>query len=145
MDLIIELIKLIVRMSNSGQTRQPAAADPQRQMDMARQIQQRIEEARRRAGDPNAPMLARMPPPGTQVRGPQKQQKKQKRQAPPPLPTQKSAPVERVMAEVAPPPPPKPVAPSADAKLLARWLRPQTLRSQFILTEVFQPPLSMRE
>jgi hypothetical protein len=35
--------------------------------------------------------------------------------------------------------------PSASAPLIARWLKPNTLRSQFILTEVLQPPLGMRE
>jgi hypothetical protein len=34
--------------------------------------------------------------------------------------------------------------PSANAALLHRWLNPNTLRSQFILTEIFQPPISLR-
>ncbi|MGH7178789.1 MAG: hypothetical protein ACREJC_15530 [Tepidisphaeraceae bacterium] len=34
--------------------------------------------------------------------------------------------------------------PSATAITVSRWLRPQTLRQQFILTEVFQPPLALR-
>jgi hypothetical protein len=41
------------------------------------------------------------------------------------------------------PPPRQPV--SADAAAIARWLRPASLRQQFILTEVFQPPLAFRE
>ena len=32
----------------------------------------------------------------------------------------------------------------ADARALARWLRPQTLQQQFIVTEIFQPPLALR-
>ena len=28
---------------------------------------------------------------------------------------------------------------------IARWLKPATLRQQFVLTEVFQPPLGMRD
>jgi len=32
----------------------------------------------------------------------------------------------------------------ASAPAIARWLKPHTLRQQFILTEVFQPPLAMR-
>jgi hypothetical protein len=32
----------------------------------------------------------------------------------------------------------------ADAPTIRRWLKPQTLRAQFILTEVFQPPLALR-
>ena len=35
--------------------------------------------------------------------------------------------------------------PSASSTLLHRWMTPRTLRSQFILTEIFQPPLAMRE
>jgi hypothetical protein len=34
---------------------------------------------------------------------------------------------------------------AASASLLSRWLNPRTLRAQFILTEIFQPPLAMRE
>ena len=33
---------------------------------------------------------------------------------------------------------------SADAGALRGWLTPGTLRSQFILTEILQPPLAMR-
>lgn len=35
--------------------------------------------------------------------------------------------------------------PSATAPALAQWLRPETLRTQFILTEILQPPLALRE
>ena len=34
---------------------------------------------------------------------------------------------------------------SANAESLNRWLRPATLRQQFILTEVLQPPLALRQ
>jgi hypothetical protein len=34
---------------------------------------------------------------------------------------------------------------SANAAALSRWLTPKTLRSQFILTEILQPPLALRE
>ena len=34
--------------------------------------------------------------------------------------------------------------PAVSAMALSRWLTPATLRSQFILTEVLQPPLAMR-
>jgi len=36
-------------------------------------------------------------------------------------------------------------APGATAVALARWLRPDTLRRQFMLTEILQPPLALRE
>jgi hypothetical protein len=35
--------------------------------------------------------------------------------------------------------------PSAGAESIHRWFQPRTLRSQFILTEILQPPLSLRE
>jgi hypothetical protein len=35
--------------------------------------------------------------------------------------------------------------PNANAPLISRWLKPSTLRSQFILTEIFQPPVGLRE
>jgi hypothetical protein len=35
-------------------------------------------------------------------------------------------------------------APTVDAKAISTWLTPATLRQQFILTELLQPPLSMR-
>ena len=34
---------------------------------------------------------------------------------------------------------------SANANALTAWLRPDMLRRQFILTEIFQPPLALRE
>ncbi len=39
----------------------------------------------------------------------------------------------------------RPAAPGAGAPAIAKWLTPRTLRQQFILTEIFQPPLAMRE
>jgi hypothetical protein len=37
------------------------------------------------------------------------------------------------------------VLPAVDARTLRRWLNPQTLRSQYILTEILQPPLALRQ
>jgi len=34
--------------------------------------------------------------------------------------------------------------PAVNAVVLAKWMKPATLRQQFIITEIFQPPLSMR-
>ena len=36
-------------------------------------------------------------------------------------------------------------APAANSVSLARWLRPKTMRQQFILTEILQPPLALRD
>ena len=38
-----------------------------------------------------------------------------------------------------------PAQPSARAQSLHHWFQPQTLRAQFILTEILQPPLALRE
>ena len=35
--------------------------------------------------------------------------------------------------------------PAVDAQALASWLRPATLQKQFILTEILQPPLALRD
>jgi hypothetical protein len=48
--------------------------------------------------------------------------------------------------EIAPPATPaRAAAPPANAVALHRWLSAGTLRSQFILTEILQPPLALRE
>jgi hypothetical protein len=51
------------------------------------------------------------------------------------------------MAQPAPPVQERPAAAGAraDAVALSRWLRPTTLKQQFILTELFQPPLALRD
>jgi hypothetical protein len=35
--------------------------------------------------------------------------------------------------------------PRITAGTISRWLRPQTLNQQFVLTEIFQPPLALRD
>ena len=52
-----------------------------------------------------------------------------------------------ILVEAAPPVPPRSTArgSSTTAVALHAWLKPATLRQQFILTEVLQPPLAMRE
>jgi hypothetical protein len=81
------------------------------------------------------------------------QPKKRPAKAPPPLPRAPIAaqeePVKMTLAEEAPPTTvtsrssKKPATVGAVA--IRRWMRPQTLRQQFILTEVLQPPLAFRE
>ncbi|MEA2710355.1 MAG: hypothetical protein QOF78_2956 [Phycisphaerales bacterium] len=66
---------------------------------------------------------------------------------PPPIPVLQAddAPPARATAQGAKPVAAKrPAAKSATAPTISRWLQPATLRQQFILTEVFQPPLGMR-
>jgi hypothetical protein len=62
--------------------------------------------------------------------------------APPPVPAP-AAP-----AKIAPPTSPASPVPSTstrvDARALHRWLTPATLRRQFMLTEILQPPVALR-
>ncbi len=165
MDLLVLIIQLIAKAFNSPPSRAPASNDPN---DLVRQIQARIEAAR--VQNPNnprsvgplpsarqpvrlpsrqrpAPRLAQIPGAVKPKAGPF-QGKKSKRKAPPALPALVAAlpDTKKVLAPpAAPPPPAKPAAAFVDAKVLARWLKPQTLRAQFILTEVFQPPVALRE
>ncbi len=39
----------------------------------------------------------------------------------------------------------RPAPPTVTALSVATWLKPQTMRSQFILTEILQPPLALRD
>jgi len=158
MDLIQLIIEMIVKAFDSPKSRAPSANNPANNPnDVVRQIQARIEAARLQ--DPRAPLPARP----AQVRSgpmrapiraagraqpPRFAQKKAKRRIPPALPAAviSSPPVKAAVAQAAAPPPPaRPAIVNVDAKVLARWLRPQTLRAQFILTEIFQPPVSLRE
>jgi len=77
---------------------------------------------------------------------------------PPPLPAKAPAPPPRqrapIMMQPAEPAPPRqpnnaaarpaPVR-TATAAALNRWLSPTTMRQQFILTELLQPPITMRD
>jgi len=104
---------------------------------------------------------------------PQQRPMPQRRPAPPPIPratrspvpasrrsgaTPFNAPAPAISQQQPPPlPPNSPAAPVAsptsaaragiavDAAVIARWAQPNKLRQQFILTEIFQPPLALRE
>jgi len=87
------------------------------------------------------------------------------RRKPPPVPRRVVAPARmpRVIPQARVPVPPPPVAKpvpaspivleevrermrsSARANQIARWLKPVTLRQQYILTELLQPPIAFRE
>ena len=70
---------------------------------------------------------------------------KKKTPKPPPVPVEVPAVPITAQAPVAPPSAHRPAGVAADAAALTRWLNPKTLRSQFILTEILQPPLALRE
>lgn len=65
-------------------------------------------------------------------------------QAPAPVPAA-SVPVMLSRPAPAAPAAHRPQTPGVHADALRQWLRPATLRQQFILTEILQKPLSMRE
>ena len=94
---------------------------------------------------PVAQPAHRQPP----ARPKQKPKKQKSRDLPPapPLPSAIPAAVPvaaRAVSEARPAARPAAPAP-ADAAALSRWLNPGTLRSQFILTEILQPPLALRD
>ena len=112
---------------------------------------------------PQAPPARRMPPrlaaPPPLKRAPFKQPprvaKPQRRKgqaipAAPPPQRQPARPAHTTMASLPAAPPvvsrsvPAPVSAKANASALARWLRPATLQGQFIMTEIFQPPIALR-
>ncbi len=157
MDLLQILIEMIIKAASGP--KKPAQARNNSD-EVVRQIQARIEAARVQVGraqsstgsvagsrtgfHQNKGQLA----PQLRQATPLFKQRKPKRKMPPALPAV-AAP--QPAAKLVPPrpavaaAPAKPAAVYVDAKVLTRWLVPQTLRSQFILTEVFQPPVSLRE
>jgi hypothetical protein len=69
-------------------------------------------------------------------------------QAPPPLPAPAQAQTPTKFAPQSAPPAPISTsrrAATVGALAINKWLKPATLRQQFILTELFQPPLALRE
>ena len=87
---------------------------------------------------PPAPQPAARPAP--------RKTKKKAAKPPPPVPVDAPTPSMAALAPAAPSPALRPVAAgSADAAALSRWMNAKTLRSQFILTEILQPPLALRE
>jgi hypothetical protein len=98
---------------------------------------------------PPRPVQRPVPPrpvPQPVSRPPARKSKKKALKPPPPMPVEE--PVERATT-LTPAAPmtsarPAPTA-GADAAALSRWLNARTLRSQFILTEILQPPLALRD
>ncbi len=87
-----------------------------------------------------------VPPPPARRTAKTRQQQQQQRIAAPPLPP----PLKEVAAAPMRIEPITPVAPArpkpaVDAAALAKWMNPSTLRQQFMLTEILQPPLALRD
>jgi hypothetical protein len=152
-DLLQIIIELIVKALSPPKTRLPPGSSPDA---VARQIQARIEAARvqgaqaqsRRASPSGFRQNKGQLAPQLRQATPLFRQRKTKRKTPPALPPAVViAPAAKVVAApraaVTAPKTPTPVY--VDARVLARWLVPQTLRAQFVLTEIFQPPVSLRD
>jgi hypothetical protein len=135
-------------------------------------LAKRTEEARRRrlreqigtpqqstATVPHRPVQRSAPPAPVAKRIPQRlpKQTRTPAKAPPPLPSAKKgtvstaaaiesiATVARRSTPIASPTSSERAPVSANATALRAWLQPKTLRQQFMLTEVFQPPLALRD
>jgi hypothetical protein len=95
---------------------------------------------------PQAARVMSPPPPGAR-RGKSKKQPRQSpvQPLPPPLPEPAIVAAATIAPALSLTRPAAAKAPVVDARALSRWLTPATLRSQFMLTEVLQPPLALRE
>ena len=138
------------RLAQQQRSSQPPPRPP---VQLAPGIAQRIPQQRfpqRRT--PRAP-TSRLPAqrPATNYNAMTKQPSRPANLAPPPLPGRQQPAEEVVLLTEAPAPAPAQVASThakpvtVGAAAIRRWLRPSTLRQQFILTELFQPPLALRE
>ncbi|MBC8109148.1 MAG: hypothetical protein H7Z14_21355 [Anaerolineae bacterium] len=156
----------------AGSARPPTQAPEVFQPTIARRTTDAKTQAPRQTMQPMRVLQpsARQQPQRQQPRGQQQQQKRSApapkrapsaretrrsapRAAPPPIPA-RAAPGHAALAEVATKPDisaseirgmdaKKPQL-SVNAQSLHKWLRPETLRQQFMLTEVLQPPLALR-
>jgi hypothetical protein len=102
--------------------------------------------APRRPANAPRPLPPARPLPPQQPRKP-KRQKQAQQPAAAPVMARTVAAVARAAqaAEVPPLPVARPAQATAKAAALSKWLTPNTLRSQFILTEILQPPLALRD
>ena len=92
-----------------------------------------------------------IPPPAPVMQRPQQQRRRPQRGAatPPPIPVLEADEARQRAVRMAQPAASsgKPQAPTqaVTAPAISRWLKPGILRQQFILTEIFQPPLALRD
>jgi hypothetical protein len=113
-----------------------------------------VQAQRKPAAAPRAPMpprQAQMQPKRAQAR---QRQAPARKTTPPPIPVIDSVQLlpatkqdisATEISSTAPTSPSAAHSLAANASTLHRWLRPATLRQQFILTEVLQPPLALRD
>lgn len=146
-ELIYLLIKLIGELfGGSGQNTPKGPGYPNLPPRLPPVPPQQQDEIRRRMGAPPT----KQPPQAAQTAKPIAVKKMPPRAAQRPAPP----PVAKIAARAMPPaikppapqpPVPRPVVAAVDATALRRWLKPATLHSQFILSEIFQPPVALRE
>jgi hypothetical protein len=113
-----------------------------RELEMSRQRPAPKAPPQRPAARPTPPKLARRP------QMPRRPGKLPVQAPPPPVPVAAPVPAEPAYQVTSVPPTRSSrgaAAASVSAPALRAWMRPATLRQQFILTEIFQPPISMRE
>jgi hypothetical protein len=131
---------------------QPVALAPEIARRIPKYTPAKVPQQRRPQPQQRRPVSTGRPATNYNAMAQQPKKQRSKAKAPPPLPTAPvaalEAPVKVTLAEEASPAvtsrsSKKPVTVGASA--IRRWMRPQTLRQQFILTEVLQPPLAMRE
>jgi len=152
-ELIYILIKLIAELFGGGQNkpkgpgfpnlppRQPGVP-PQPMPDDARRRLEELQKKQQQARSPQRQAPRRPPPPMTK---PTATRKAPVRVAPSP-PAQPQVVAARPAAiPSAPPMAIKRPGVPVDAAALRRWLRPQTLHNQFMLSEIFQPPVALRK
>jgi hypothetical protein len=131
-ELIILLIKGIARMLGGGDAPRRPAQQPQGQPQTPNVPAAWQEQIRRAAA---------MAQKTAQAKG------RGRRPAPPPPPAKAPQPVAVVKEAAAPAkaPPTARKIPPVIATNLHNWLSPAVLQRQFILTEILQPPLALRE
>ena len=147
-DLVVGIIVMIIwgiaalagKLKNA-MTPRPGSPPGSPQPTPLQRLQQEIADQIRQMNEGQA---ARMPPPlPSDRRPPARQQQQRRRMQPVAAPPPPAKPALQTAPPVAAAAKPKP--PTVQAPTIRRWLTPTTLRQQFILTELFQPPLSMRE
>jgi hypothetical protein len=150
-----ELIELIIRAIEalSGKKKENAP-DPNWQAQQAEWERQRREweaaQQRMQQQPVQQPFQAAPQPMAPTARAASTRKNRPARRPPPAVPPSSRGRVEELvetteLVEVQTAPMSRPVQrPKVTASAIAQWARPRTLKSQFILTEILKPPLSMR-
>jgi hypothetical protein len=147
----LEQAQRIGRMTNRPAPQPPPVRRPAPQR-ISEGIAQRFPDVLLPPAPPPVPQQQRqrpvpLPPPRAPQHAPRRQSKQQppRRAVPalPPEPMVDLAPMEVSSTSVVQPVK-RAKAPTVDAAAIRSWMTPNTLRQQFILTEILQPPLAMR-